>query len=342
MALSGLAEVVCHLSAFGGTFVKITDLVTSTTPSAALSAIGVLLVIAAIVLAVTAPKWVVISVLLAGMACSIAGFSWALFHFTENVIPRVSKDKALANLEENSRVSWLIRLVTVSQPNLGINSLTNVGPPEQKFAFVAPYDEVRGVSVKEAVYRVGGTYVEGPLHASGIIFPLPPNEILYPANARGLLQVIMSIEADLKDGPFLTKEPGNLDGDDIKDLENKNIWSWRFENYRDKFQKYCKLTHRFRCNPYPAKKYIGGINFDWHPLGISQSVREEPCRPQAPDLCASADWKILKQSVLRNFGSRVFFLRNLELSKLDGRMMIDFNNPSTQVIPDIGVRAIQE
>jgi hypothetical protein len=330
---------------------KVFALVTSTTASSLISLIGLLLILVSIligIVAVTKPqnmqpwhKWMLFVALIGGMAFSAAGPSLALFNITENLIPRVPKDQALDNLAENARIGWLIRLIPFD-PNkeafLSIDNLKTLGPAKQRFTFVAPYNELKGISVKDAITSVGGTYSEGQ-HVSAIIFPLPLNETLYPANARGLLQVVSIVENDLPTGKFLLKDTNELDNADRVDLENKAIWSWRYGNYKNRYAKYCRLTHKLRCNKdYAARPYIGGLNYDWHPLGVSQSVTSDPCALSVDELCASADWKKQKESLVKNFGSRVFLLRNMDIKDIPGRLLIDFNNPQYQRIPEIGLR----
>jgi len=333
-------------------FVKIVQLVGITTSSALLSSIGVFLVLVAAVVAIVAVtkpasmqpwlKWVLFLALIGGMAFSIAGPSLALLNITENVIPRVSKEEAFKRLADNEKTGWLIRLISFDpkrEPQLAIDQLRTLGSEAQKYAFVAPYDELRGVSVKDSVARVGGNYSEGR-HVSAIIFPLQTGDdrdVLYPANARGLLQVVGAVEDQLSEGKFLLKNIEALERNEHEDMKETHIWSWRFSQYKDKYKKYCRLAQTFRCDrTYTARSFIGDLNQDWHPLGLSQAVEGNPCALMAPDYCASDDWETLKKSAYQKFGSRVFLFRNRELKDLPGRIMIDFTKGS-EVIPDIGL-----
>jgi hypothetical protein len=339
-------------SEFVDNFIKVMSLVTGTTSAALFSAIGLLLILLAAALAIWAvakppiqrwQKWLLFIALIFGITFSIVGPSLALFNIAENAIPRISKDKAIERLADNGRTGWLIRVISfnpASQRHLAIDQLKTLGPEQQKFTFVAPYDELRGISVEKAVRRTGGTFNRG-MHVSAIIFPLvqiQEDDILYPANARGLLQVVRSVEEGLAGGTFLLKGTRELTPQDDADLKVKNIWSWRFSQYRDRYKRYCQLAHRFRCNTaYTARSYIGGLNHDWHPLGLSQEVDKDPCLPAAPDLCASDDWETLKKTAYDGFGARVFLFGNREVTRLPGRLMIDFTNGS-DVIPDIGLK----
>ena len=203
-------------------FAKIVDLVTKNTASSLFSVSGLILILLAAaigVFGIVKPsslqpwhKWLSFVALGVGILLFVAGPGITLFDITENVIPRVSKDTALKRLYENTRVGWLIRLIPfdpIRQPELAINALDKLGPKTQKFTFVAPYDELRGVTVKDAVRRIGGSYADG-MHVSAVIFPLNQadegTDVLYPANARGLLQVVFAIEGQLTEGKFLLKK----------------------------------------------------------------------------------------------------------------------------------------
>jgi hypothetical protein len=186
----------------------------------------------------------------------------------------------------------------------------------------------------------GGTFTDGH-RVSAIIFPLRTQ--LYPANARGLLQVIQEVEArkdvDLSK-PFL-RGTNYLNREELEELErHKEINSYRFSNYQDKYRRYCELAQQFRCDmTYSARDYIGGLNMDWHPLGLAQrDVEKDPCFRPDPNYCAISDWKSAKSALLPEFGTRAFFIRNQEINAIPGRMLMDFGEPVHQLIPDIGLR----
>jgi hypothetical protein len=51
---------------------------------------------------------------------------------------------------------------------------------------------------------------------------------------------------------------------------------------------------------------------------------------------------MFQESALNDYGdhvhSRAFLIRNLEINNIPGRIIIDFDKPDQQVIPDIGAR----
>jgi hypothetical protein len=73
---------------------------------------------------------------------------------------------------------------------LSIGHLTRLGKLPQRFTFVADYEELEGYSVNEAVRKLGGQIADSN-HVSAIVFPRKSE--IYPANARGLLQVIQRL-----------------------------------------------------------------------------------------------------------------------------------------------------
>jgi hypothetical protein len=255
-------------------------------------------------------------------------------------------DLALKHLEDNVRVNYLVRLVSydpVSDAGLALDRLENLGPKEQVYSFVASYDELVGYSASEAVEKIGGIY--RPNHrVAAIIFPLL-DQRLYPANARGLLQVVNDVEKR-KDLPELKERffVGDrlLNKDDEAELESTEIYSYRLENFGKQYQHYCELTYNFKCdkaNLYSSRTYIGGISRDWHPLGFSQmGIKKDPCGVPVKTYCEFEDWKKAGAQFKSNFGARVFLIRNLEIAKIPGRILIDFNKPAEQRIPDIGTR----
>jgi hypothetical protein len=280
--------------------------------------------------------------LVGGMLFSAAGPALALFWVAQSPMAKVNTDKALTSLEKNDEVQWLIRLVPFDQktdPGLSIDRLTHLGPPNQQFSFVAAYEDLVGVNVREVIRMTGGNYTNAR-HVSVIMFPRRTQ--LYPASARGLLQVIQEIEnrKDIViDKPFL-RDQNQLSAPEIADLNDKTISSYRFERYKDKFRRYCELAHKFRCDrTYTARDYIGDINIDWHPLGFSQKEQTgDPCGSPTPDYCAISDWNAAKTSFRSKFGSRAFFVRNLEIGNIPDRILLDVSNAAHQVVPDIGLR----
>lgn len=132
-----------------------------------------------------------------------AGPSVALLSVNKYSIPKISQDIAYKNLQDNSEVTWLIRLIPYD-PNvhneLSIGNLKKLGPPSVRFTFVGPYQELKGYTVAEAVRRLTGSSPDPDMRVSAIIFHLNRKKVrLFPANARGLLQVVKFLEDDVSD-----------------------------------------------------------------------------------------------------------------------------------------------
>jgi hypothetical protein len=336
---------------------SIFDLVTNTPASAILSAVGLILLILGVGIAVRAlkdpskmPFWLqagFFACIIGGVLFSAAGPSLALFSFSKDPIVTIPAAKAFDNLETNVRVNWLIRLIPFdpqANPELAIGRLTQLGPPDQQYTFVAAYDELVGYRVDDVIRMIGGTY-SNDQHVSAIIFPVQNHLQVYPANARGLLQVIQSVE--MKNGnqiakPLLKGTPA-LSQDEQTDLSRLDAliyWSW--DNYSQRFPHYCALAEVFRCDSsYSAHHYIGPVNIDWHPLGFAQrNASQDSCSPSHASVCAISSWKSAETSLSSNFGSRAFLIKNLTIDTIANRVLIDFGDPAHQYIPDIGLRNV--
>jgi hypothetical protein len=167
---------------------------------------------------------------------------------------------------------------------------------------------------------------------------------LFPANARGLLQVVREVETRKAIQTQLNKKlldgTGALNDPQMKGLEGFSVPSYRLVNFKDNYQRYCQLAREIHCaEGYSAKAYIGALSKDWHPLGFSQKNPPiDRCTLSIPQYCTFADWKTTKNEYGDHFGSRAFLIRNLEINNIPGRIMIDFDKPDQQVIPDIGAR----
>ena len=185
---------------------------------------------------------------------------------------------------------------------------------------------------------------------SAVIFPvdgLPVDgHMIYPANARGLLQVIQKIEANSTskiDKPLFNSTDALPDGEP-KDL-NKNTdaltyWSWDY--YKAMFPDYCQRAQKFRCDDlYSAHNYLGKVGIDWHPLGFAQKdPKEDSCSTKSSvSYCSITDWQTAESALLNHFGGRIFLIENLKIEDIPNRSLIDFGNPSTQFIQDIGFRS---
>ena len=288
--------------------------------------------------------------LIIGVLFSATGPLVALMAYLRNPIEKVSVATAFGNLETNARITWAIRLIPFdpeTQPQLAIGQLKQIGPSEQKYTFVGVYDELVGYGVDDAVRMLGGTYYS-PERVSAIIFPLAGRQI-YPANARGLLQVIQNIETDegiqISNSRLLA--PDALSLEESSDLKNTNALNfWRFDSYFQYYPHYCRLAQTFRCdkrNTYSAHAKLGGPNIDWHPLGFAKkNTQHDPC--DDTNYCAVSDansahrsWQAAEAKMMMEFGGRAFLMDNLSIDTIKDRVLIDFGEPERQFIPDIGL-----
>jgi hypothetical protein len=337
-----------------GAFVKLFELITASSSSAIFSFVGIVLLFLAgglAYIAITSKpeelsplvKTALFISLLGGMLFSAAGPSLALLDVAKNSIKKMKVEEAFKNLENNTEVHYVVRLISFDpneEPALSIDRLTNLGPPDQLFSFVASYDELVGYTVQEALEKVGQSYRPGK-RVSAIIFPLRTS--LYPAGARGLLQIVQEVEGRKEIQAKLTQkffsEDNSLSGAELKDLDRTSIQSYKFTNFSDKYRHYCELAREFNCNKkYSARAYVGGLYDDWHPLGFSiKNPTVDRCSLAPSEYCQFTDWEKARNENLSGFGSRVFLIRNLEVKNIPGRIMIDFL-ASDQVIPDIGKR----
>lgn len=325
-------------------------LVTESSSSAFLSVVGLALLVVAVGLAYKAAtskpdefprsmKVVLLFSLIGGMIFSAAGPSVALVKAVS--IPKMSADQAFKNLEENAEVKTVVRLIAYdpeAEPALAIDRLTKLGPSDQLYSFVASYDELVGYKVADALAMVGAS-TKNIKRVSAIIFPL--NTPIFPANARGLLQVIKEVEGRREIQTLLTKkflDGTKLNSEELKNLEITSIPSYTFDELSKNYPHYCLLSNDFACNPstYSAHAYVGSISHDWHPLGFSQNPREDRCNLPTPKYCEYTGRDAARRDYRNKFGARAFLIRNLEINKIPGRILIDFDRPFDQVIPDIG------
>lgn len=257
---------------------------------------------------------------------------------------RLSATQAWADLESNAPVGHLIRMVAYdpqTQPGLAIDRLERLGPPDQLYSFVASYEEMAGYTAKQALEKNGLSLREGQ-HVSAVIFPRRGE--LYPANARGLLQIIRAVEQEKAAalGARFLDGANALTEAEAKDLQATDVASYRVSAFRDLYPRYCELARRFNCGPapYPASRFIGSLYHDWHPLGFSQiEPARDPCTLPVAQYCAFGDWAQMRAEFLPTFGSRAFFTRNLEIASIPGRILIDFDRPDRQIVPYIGTRS---
>jgi hypothetical protein len=180
------------------------------------------------------------------------GVSW--IESLRGGIRKIAADESFENLRKNSRVDWLIRLISydpVKQPDLSVSHLKTLGPEPQLYTFVSSYNELRGYNVREAVRMAGGHIMPGE-HVSAIIFQRRFD--ITPANAKGILQTVKDIQA--QQGKQLEKplEFSNLSQDDMKNLRNHDslpAWSW--DGYKAHYKNFCLLSINLDYDDYSEK-----------------------------------------------------------------------------------------
>jgi hypothetical protein len=197
--------------------------------------------------------------LVAGVLFSLAGPGFTILT-SKSKIPTVSREESFNRLKTNERVDWLIRLIAydpAKDPGLEIGEIRSLGPPDHEFTWVGNYEELRGYSASEAARMAG--LITGPRkHVSAIIFQLVGD--LYPANTRGLLQIIRLLESEHHEeltnnlSLDLQKE---LNPEELTNLDDKVIHSYAWDNYRRYYSHFCRVTQKFRNAKYYIKKYIG-------------------------------------------------------------------------------------
>ncbi len=218
---------------------QILGLVLGSSAATTLSAVGVIFLLLTAVMAYiafdkkpdetsTSLKVALYFCLIGGLVFSAAGPSLALYDTWQNPIREMSSDAMLDRLAANTRVRYVVRLISYD-PNsndpaevLGIDKVQKLGPSKQLYSFVADYEELKGRTVANALDIVGTGY-NGFNKVTAIIFPLHVN--IYPANARGLLQVINNSELHLDAKDRFIKS-GTFNTDEMKDIGEININSY--------------------------------------------------------------------------------------------------------------------
>lgn len=241
-------------------------------------------------------------------------------------------DQAFEDLRTNARLSWLVRMVPYdpANPVLKIDKLTHLGGPQEDFTFVADYAELRGYTAEQAARLAGGA-IQPEQHISAILFPLP-KERLYPASVRGMLQVIHEIDGQRAGEQAYRAAPLEqlLSPAERADLANGKIASWAWDNYRQHFASYARVFAQLKSQHISAISHIGHIGRDWCEPGCSRLVgHDSPLRPDTMTLQLPDGSPV----EIERFGIRVFLIRNLAIDSLDGRMLIDFDKPTEQVVP---------
>lgn len=291
-----------------------------------------------------------------GVLFAAIGPAAALLNIKASPIDKLSSREAWSRLKTNQEVKWLIRLIAYDpkqRKDLSIGQLKTLGPKEVDYTFVAAYDELKGYTVKDALEMVGAaTPPTVNYRVSAIIFPMSKSIDIFPANGRGLLQVIQDLEA--KHPEFTNKmiTTDNLAQEKINDLRaNRSIGTWSFSYVQSDYTKFCQMTHKARCSKrinsdgskssgVDGLNRVSEINMDWHPAGgvIINQQKIDPCVTN-DKYCDIQNWDDIEADIEKpvgnRFGARGFLVKNLELESLENRYLIDFGNPS-QLIPEIG------
>jgi hypothetical protein len=278
-----------------------------------------------------------------------AGSASAIINVYSNPIRRVAAKDALSRLGGNERTRWAIRLIPYSHEKegyLSIDAVQTLGAPSLQYVFVGSYDDLKGYKVSDAVKMVGGDLEDdADQRVTAIIFRVKTNHI-YPANARGLVQVLRKIEVSKLNANDKNVESFaeliHSDSDIFNDLkEEGSIKSWSWPIYRQFFPVYCRIAKDFQCNTkayYSAHKYISEVNSDWSPFGYARLEKKKTCgRPY--EECAAAysnsDWIDVSKELKSDFGARIFLVDNFRISDLSAKYLISFDKPKSQVIPEI-------
>jgi hypothetical protein len=183
------------------------NLVKESGAAATLTVAGLLLALVAILLVIRATsstsallKGALFASILGSILLPLAGQGITIIDLWNRAPNKASDDvvtteQAIKSLYQNSKVNWAVRLIPYdpeTSPELSISRLTRLGKPDQLYTFVGDYNELRGNTAERALEKLGGAMGKN-ICISAIIFPLSGS--IYPANARGLLQVINEIDS---------------------------------------------------------------------------------------------------------------------------------------------------
>lgn len=171
---------------------------------------------------------------------------------------------------------------------------------------------------------------------TAIIFPLDRRN-LYPANARGLVQVLQVIDESKKDqaGYISSDITRSLDKSAVEQLADRRVSSWSWKEYSSHYEQLAAAIDLAKKSGVSAFQYIGRLGPDWHPAGYSKIISEEFVQGSHD----SNNFRLLLQNgnevKLDNFGARAFLLPNVELIDLRHVVMIHFANIDTDRIPEL-------
>ncbi|MBO4226399.1 hypothetical protein [Bradyrhizobium neotropicale] len=294
--------------------------------------------------------------LFVGIICAVTGPSVALYKELWNTqtelkkrdIQVMSTADIRRRLEDNTRVRFVIRLIgynSTDPKGLPIEKVQKLGPSNQLYSFVADYEELKGRTVAEALTMIGNQ--KDFDRVTAIIFPLPRRKdnndsgsFFYPANARGLLQVIRLVESQIGESERYIKSD-TFNSDQLKNLKSVGRNTYPIRAPDKLYADYCPLVAKFFCSGsgiYRSRDLIGQLYDDWHPLGFSQkNPRQSPCSIPEQQFCAFSGWDKAYADFEGHFGARAFLIENLDVNAIVGRTMIDFTDLRNQRIPEIAL-----
>lgn len=304
-------------------------------------------------------KFITFSTLGCAILCIIAGPAASVFYFGANqqriaqdrgraletiLNTNISQNVIAARAKNNDEVKYMVRLIPYDpdadkELSLARVSLASLGPPLQKYTFVADYDELKGYTVAEAVRRSGLPFKLGQ-HVTAVIFPLLSSRELIPANARGLLQVLEKTASDADS--FRNTTLKNLSSAAKRNLaKTERLNSWAFGSYKEHYPEFCRASFEFVCNKekYLVASLMGKVTHDWHPLGFARLISqvEDPCDREGSiqNYCSIRDWPDDNNAFVKEIGTRIFFTNNDLIADIKGRILFDFYDPNNQKIPII-------
>lgn len=246
-------------------------------------------------------------------------------------------EEAFARLQANTPVRWLARMVAYdpANPTLRIDHLKTLGGAAEDYTFVNDYEELRGYTGREAM-RKAGTEIDDAQGVSLILFPIG-SQTIFPASVRGMLQVVGQI--DMRRAAESGYRAAPLDVL-LTDAERANLAavdlpSWAWNSYRDHFRGFAQAFSTLRGKNGSAIGHIEPIGPAWCEPGCSRLLK-----PRTP-----ADKNVMKLTLtdrstfeIKNFGVRVFLIRNLAIDALPGRILIDFKDPENELIPNLDLQ----
>jgi hypothetical protein len=257
--------------------------------------------------------------------------------FISQRTPRlIPPEESFNRLQRNERVRYVIRLIPYDGKKegekLSVSKIATLGPPTKEWIFVGDYEELRNYTINQALYKmgipVGG--LQNP-RATAIIFPLN-GRMLYPANARGVLQVVKALddvherETGYKKYDFKT--------DDLSALQDLRIQSWAWGYWKNSFRHFRDLVADILDHGYAATNFLSEIRPDWNPLGFASVEGLDDPGMNAPSFKISLENG--EEIRLKEYGARIFLMRNEGIDTIDNIMLCGFTDLNHDIIPDLG------